>query len=36
VVEAKGKGHSELAADMGLEGDETTRRVLSCLDRLSR
>jgi hypothetical protein len=35
VVEPKGKGHSELDAEMGLEGDETTRRVLSFLDRLS-
>ncbi len=36
VVKAKGKGHSELDVDMGLEGDETTRSVLSFLDRLSR
>ncbi len=36
VVEAKGKNHGDLDADMGLEGDETTRRVLSFLDRLIR
>ena len=35
AVEAKGKNHSELDAEIGLESDLTAQRVLRFLDRLT-